>query len=113
MLVRGDGAANRVSVLPSARVIQLRLAVAGGDYREYRAELRADGWADALSVGALRAVAEGRGRQVILNLPARVLSRGDYQLKLIGILESGPGEEVGDYSFRVLEGAHTQGPSNR
>jgi hypothetical protein len=38
-----------------------------------------------------------------LDVPAKLLSPGDYQLKLSGSRASGDSEELGRYNFRVVK----------
>ena len=44
-----------------------------------------------------------RHRVVPVIIPGRNLSAGDYQVRLIGVLDSGEDQFIDDYSFRVTE----------
>ena len=46
---------------------------------------------------------KGNNEMVVLTLPAKLLSRGDYILKLSGMTTSGNLEDASKYYFRVLE----------
>jgi hypothetical protein len=48
----------------------------------------------------LRASAVGSIQAVIVDVPAKVLSKGDFELSLGGSTPAGTTEEVGDYYFQ-------------
>jgi hypothetical protein len=82
-----------------ALIVQLRLELPGNDYTFYRAVLQdADGneiWA------ASRLRAQPRKAEIVVPVPATLLTRGDYQLKLSGMSEGREPEAVEAYAFRV------------
>ncbi|HJU54259.1 MAG TPA: hypothetical protein VJ715_06800, partial [Pyrinomonadaceae bacterium] len=100
--VRGSGETNTIRLSPGVRVIQLRLDLAAQEYQSYRAVLKSiEGQKELLSRKMLRA-RNSRGRiTVSMNLPAQLLSRGDYQIELGGETPAGEYEEVDTYYFRV------------
>lgn len=103
VFVRSVSTARVVSPPASAAVVELRLALAGGGYETYRAVIQKLDDPARFAVPNLRAsVAEGR-MAIHLKVPARLLTRGDYQLSLSGVSADGKAEEVGEYNFQVPE----------
>ena len=47
--------------------------------------------------------AKGEQRIVPFTVTGEMLSPGDYQVKLSGVLDSGADEFIDNYSFRVIE----------
>lgn len=98
--VRESGEMKKVSVPPSAREVRIQLDLATADYRRYRAVLLTVEGREVLPFQGLRA---GRGRFVQLNIPAKFLTPGDYQIRLSGVNPSGEADEIDSYYFRVLK----------
>jgi hypothetical protein len=98
-LLRGGGSLPRVRVPADAVVVRLLLELSGDDYPLYRAALHdAEGnelWA------ASRLKAEPGRAAVVVVVPSPYLPRGDYQLKLSGLIQGVP-EALGTYAFRVI-----------
>jgi anti-sigma factor RsiW len=92
-------------VLPkSARRARLQIGISPGDeYKSFRAELRAQGGKQVWTQDNLFARRARAGRAIILNLPASVLSAGEYELALKGVNDRGAVEDVGYYYFSVLK----------
>lgn len=100
-LTRGDSAATFV-LKPGIETVRLQAKVAHGSYKTYRAELQS---ADGDHIQSFMVVKPRRtaNRDVLLlNVPAKLLSRSDYILKLSVIGESGRLEEAGFFSFRIV-----------
>lgn len=98
--LRAGGVTRRVTV-PAGAVVRLRLELAGDDYALYRAALLDAEGDEVWAASKLKAEAEAGRAAVVLVLPAGLLPRGDYQLKLSGLAERGALEAVGSYAFRV------------
>lgn len=102
-LARGSNAEARVTISPSVRSVQLRVGVEPqDDYSSFRVELLTQKgqkiWSqDNLSIHTTRA-----GRAILLNLPAKILDAGRYELSLKGTNGSGGSEDIGYYYFEVL-----------
>ena len=102
-LARGSNAEARVTISPSVRSVQLRVGVEPqDDYSSFRVELLTQKgqkiWSqDNLSIHTTRA-----GRAILLNLPAKILDAGRYELSLKGTNGSGGSEDVGYYYFDVV-----------
>jgi hypothetical protein len=56
-----------------------------------------------LTRNGLRARATARGKTLTLDVPARLLKRDDYYLRLSGQNSDRELEAAGAYSFRVIE----------
>lgn len=101
-LVRDSGETKRISILPSTGGVRLRLILNTDATQSYRAELL-DGERLSLVVqDNLKPETEGGEKFVTLDLPAKILKRGDYQVKLGRQLSDGSIEDTGRYSFRVV-----------
>ncbi|HEV7905822.1 MAG TPA: hypothetical protein VGO96_18425 [Pyrinomonadaceae bacterium] len=97
--IRGPGQFKKISLPPETREVRLRLDLATAEYSSYRAVLQNSDGQDLLTERRLPA---GGGKFVQLNVPAKLLKRGDYQVLLSGVNPSGEAEEIDNYYFRVL-----------
>lgn len=99
-----NDAIKKIAVPRGVREIPLQLDLGTGDYRSYRAVLKTfDGQKELLTRKMLRARTRRGQVTVSLSLPARLLSRGDYQIQLIGENPAGDYAEVDKYYFRVAQ----------
>jgi hypothetical protein len=101
--VRDAGEMKRVVIPKGADAVQLRLELAADEYRSYRAALRTDEGREVFTGGQLAAEKAGGVRVVALVVPAKLLTGGDYQVKLSGADADGKLEDVGSYYFRVVQ----------
>lgn len=99
--VRDMGGMNDVVIPPRVKWVQLQLGLGTGDYKRYHAVLQnAEGeeiWSESAPGGRVPGVNE-----VVLALPAGLLSQGTYILKLSGMAASDNFEDVATYQFRVV-----------
>jgi hypothetical protein len=104
-LVRGGGEMKRVKVPSDTTAVRLQVELEPGsnDYQSYRAVLQNGSGQEVSSKSGLRARANARGKTIVLELPARLIRRDDYYLRLSGQASDGEFESVGAYSFRVIE----------
>ena len=100
-VLRSAGSMQRISLPVGAVAVRLRLQLSGDDYALYRAALLDAEGEELWSASKLRSDADGDARAVVAILPATLLSRGDYQVKLLGGAELAGLEPVGTYVFRV------------
>lgn len=96
---RGSGA--KFSTPADASPVVLLLVLQGDEYRSYEVDLQRMGGAQRRTVRNLRAEDTAAGKAVALIVPAKLLPRGSYQLRLTGITAAGGSEEVGEYTFEV------------
>jgi hypothetical protein len=101
-LLRSGGSLTRVVLPADVDVVRLALDLPADEYPLYRAALEdVDGneiWAQS------RLKAETTEGQVVVSVlvPAAALARGDYQMKVSGLTESGDRESLARYTFRAL-----------
>jgi hypothetical protein len=88
-----------IAVPAGAQLVRLQLQLPGDDASPYRAALSDAAGDDIWFQSRLKAESTGGLPTVSVLLPAQLLSRGDYQVKLSGT--SGRGEAVATYTFRV------------
>ncbi|HEX8068908.1 MAG TPA: zf-HC2 domain-containing protein [Pyrinomonadaceae bacterium] len=84
-----------------ATPVQLLLVLPVDEYQSYQAELQRLGTSEWRTVRRLRAENTPAGKAISLIVPARLLPRGDYRLRLSGETPAGAPEEIGEYTFQV------------
>ena len=93
--------AQRVAVPPQGVDIKLELEIKNTRFRNYKSELfRED---KSLQTDKLSMETKGQHHIVPLTITGQMLSPGDYQVKLSGVLDSGQDEFIDNYSFRVTK----------
>jgi anti-sigma factor RsiW len=97
-----SGSVHPKLVLPqSARLVRLQIGIEPGDeHKTYRVELHTQAGQPVWSQDNL---SSRSGRSIVVNLPARLLSTGKYELTLKGITDGGQTEDVGYYYFDVMK----------
>ena len=103
-IARAGAARPKLNLLQSARLVRLQIGIEPGDeYKSFRVELRAQAAQQIWSQGNLTARSMRGGQSVVLNLPAKLLGAGRYELTLEGITDGGEVEPVGYYYFDVVK----------
>lgn len=95
---------NDSSTLPiplPAEFIEVRMIIRQDVTPSYTAELSKSGTAVTFTVTGLQAQSTANGQAVVLRLPSRLLSRGDYKVFLLGVANDGRRTVIGDYRFDV------------
>jgi hypothetical protein len=100
-MVRGAGELKRITLAPDVSTVQLQLELARDEYQSYQVVVQTVEGGEVFAADKLQPVTVARGRAVAFDLPARLLSSGDFQVKLSGLAASGEMENVGKYYFRV------------
>lgn len=100
-LLRSRGSLARVTIPADATLVRLELELAADEYASYRASLRDPDGNELWAVSKLRAEVAGGRAVIVLLVPAAMLDRGDYQLKLGGVTPDGDREALASYPFRV------------
>jgi len=90
-----------ISVPSDVGTLQVQLLLRGDDYTSYDVTLR-DDRAKIWSVDHLRARIEGGSKSITAEIPAKLLTAGDYQIKLAGQPANGVPESVDSYHFRIV-----------
>ena len=101
--VRSGGEMKKVTIPPFASWVQLQLDLGVSDYEKYQVVLQKfEG--EGISTQIMPKIKTGNDAEaVVLALPAKFLPHGDYVLKLSGIPAVGDPENIGSYTFRVLQ----------
>jgi len=92
----------RVNVPPRGVAVKLELELTNPTFRNYKSELFRENKSLQIS-DELTIQAKGEQRVVPFTVTGEILSPGDYQVKLSGVLDSGADEFIDNYSFRVIE----------
>jgi type II secretory pathway pseudopilin PulG len=99
--VRAPGERSGLNVRSTASTIQLKLVLESDDYASYRATLKSPSNDNILTRPGLKSRRSGQSRIIILELPSRNLSPGEYLVSVSGRAPSGTYEPVADYSLRL------------
>ena len=100
-LVRENGEVRRVDAAGGLTLIRLLLEVPSDSHASYTVVLQTAAGEDLVSTGGLKARNDNGAQFVVANVPAKFLTRGDYQLKLLGIDRDGRTTDIGLYPFQV------------
>jgi TolA-binding protein len=103
-LARAGGTRPKLVLPQSSRLVRLQIGIEPGDeYKSFRVELYTQAAQQVWSQDNLSARAVRGGRAVVINLPAKLLGAGQYELALKGITSEGKNEALGYYYFDVLK----------
>ena len=91
-----------VNVPPNGYNLKLELKLPNRGFRNYKSELFHENRSVQTS-GELRIETKDEQYVVPLTITGEMLSPGDYEVKLSGVLDSGADELIEKYSFRVIE----------
>lgn len=92
----------QVIVSPKGARVKLELELKNSTFRNYKSELFREN--ESLQISdELTIEAKGEQRVVPFTVTGEMLSPGDYQVKLSGVLDSGADEFIDNYTFRVIE----------
>jgi septum formation inhibitor MinC len=99
-LSRGSGETQIIKITDTVSVIKLRLQLKRDDeYKSYRAVAKnVDDGSEVFNRSQLKSI----GRAIMIQLPAKSLKSGDYEITLEGIAGDGNAEVIDDYNFRVI-----------
>jgi hypothetical protein len=99
---RAGGDTKRVVVPPKGVDVKLELELANPNFYNYKSQLFRE--SESLVIkDELKMESKGDQHIVPLTITGEILSPGDYQVKLSGVLDSGADEFIDNYSFRVIE----------
>ena len=103
-LSRASNTVPTLKVTPAARTVRLQVGIdPQDDYQHFRVGLQTQAGQQIWSQDNLPARTTRIGRSVALNLPARLLAPGRYELSLKGTTVAGVSEDIGFYYFQVLK----------
>jgi hypothetical protein len=97
-----NATAPQVNVPPKGYNLKLELELANPSFRNYKSELFREN-KPVQTRGELRMETKGEQYFVPLTITGEMLSPGEYEVKLSGVLESGADAFIEKYSFRVIE----------
>ena len=98
---RSEGALPQLAIPDSAQLARIQIQLEPvDDFPQFRVELRTHSGEEVLTRSNLRAQRSRNGRAVVLELPASILSPGDYELTLQGAT-SGETKDIGFFNFSV------------
>lgn len=100
-LTRSSGEPARIQLPPDADALRLRLELPAAEHESYRAALLTAEREEVWAADAPRPAAGGAAT-IDVDIPARVVAPGDYQVKLSGRSAAGELESVDRYTFRVV-----------
>ena len=101
--LRSDNVATqRVKVPPRGQRVRLEMQVSNSNFHKYKSELFREN-NSLQSADELKAEKKGEQHIVPWTIPGEVLSPGDYQVRLKGVLDSSHDEFIDNYSFRVVK----------
>ena len=100
--LRSTGAPHDVDVRPRGVDVRLQLELSRSTFVKYRSQLLRES-EPLQTTDELKAEAKGNQHIVPLTVPKEILSPGNYQVRLSGILDSGQDEFIDNYSFRVIK----------
>ncbi|MGH9872440.1 MAG: anti-sigma factor family protein [Pyrinomonadaceae bacterium] len=99
-LTRDGGEIKKISIPPGTDTVQLQLELPKADYSTYRVEILTSERTSVFVAGGLQPATANKSINV--SLPASLLRRDDYSVKLSGKHADGVYEDVASYVFRVL-----------
>jgi hypothetical protein len=99
-LTRGSGEPARVQIPTDADALRLRLELPAAEHGSYRAALLTDSRTEVWAADELRPAPGASSLDV--DVPAGVVTPGDYQVRVSGRAPGGRLEDVSRYTFRVV-----------
>jgi len=102
-LTRGSGEGKSIRIPPGTDSAQLQLALSSERHQTYRAEVLSSDRTSVLVKEALKPETIAGKKVINVTVPARLLKRDDYRVKLSGSLPNGSYEDIDSYTFRVIE----------
>jgi hypothetical protein len=100
---RGTEGMKKAVIPTGANWVRVELGQVPGDYKRYQAVLQKDSGEEISSQTTPSIKRENGVEDLVLTVPAEFLSRGDYIVKLSGMVASGNFEDVARYEFRVVQ----------
>ncbi|MEJ7625130.1 MAG: hypothetical protein WKF34_14150 [Pyrinomonadaceae bacterium] len=95
--IRGEAAGTRVRIATGTTEVGLQLALESRSYPHYTARVTTVEGKAVFTSGRLKA----NKSSILLRVPVKSLSRGDYIVELAGITAAGTSESVDDYAFTL------------
>jgi hypothetical protein len=101
-LVRDDQEVKAFTIPRAEELGQLRLQIGPADYQLFQAVLLTAEDQELFTLPNLTATNMSGERVVVIYLPAKILTTGDYQLRLSGLTQNNQPVYLGRYNFRIV-----------
>ncbi|MDX6498690.1 MAG: hypothetical protein QOG23_1950 [Blastocatellia bacterium] len=98
---RGASALVQLSPPPNTEVLELKLVLTGEVYRKYSAEIQKPAFAAGFTITDLTIETREGSKAVVLRLPYRFFSEGEFRILLRGLASDDKMEEIGEYVFQA------------
>ena len=98
----GGGGQSKLTIGPGTTTARVQLALEKNDYPTYSAQVKTADGTVVFRKSGLRPHNTGSDPRLLLSVPARSLTPGDYIVHVDGVTTSGQVEGVNDYTFRVV-----------
>ena len=99
---RSGGTTPRVTIPPKGVDVKLELELTNTSFQYYKSQLFRE-TQPLQTRNELKMETKGAQHIIPLTIAGAILSPGDYQVRLSGVLDSGEEEFIDNYSFRVTE----------
>ena len=101
-LTRAESEGTRFQIPPSVSTLQLQLVIPSAEYQSYRAELLTSERVSVWMSDGIHPDSASGNKSISLLVPARLVKRDDYTVKLSGRRDGSVYEDVATYVFRVV-----------
>jgi hypothetical protein len=101
--IREDGETKSIAIAPDTESVQLNLELPANEYQAYKAELLTSERQSLRVSEDLRPESVGGKKLINFTIPAELLRRDDYRVRLSGRSAAGGYEPLSSYTFRVTD----------
>jgi len=101
-ITRSSNEIPTITLTSNASRVRFSLALLDDNFNVYRVSLMNADSREIWTENKVSATAARDGKTIVLNVPAEVLSSGDFSFSLMGIPDSGTPESVARYYFRAV-----------
>jgi hypothetical protein len=90
-----------ITISARTQLVQFSVILLDDNYQAYRVALQDDGGQELWTRDRLPATTTADGKAVVLTLPADRLATGDYSIRLSGLSDSNPPQNIASYHFHA------------
>jgi hypothetical protein len=101
-LLRGNERSRGYLIAPGADIVQLRFSVPQDSVESYRVRKETDGGETIFELPHVSPVYADGEKQVLLDLPSRIIEPGNHYFRLSGNSASGEVREIGVYYLKIV-----------
>jgi hypothetical protein len=102
---RSEGNVTAATITPNTHLVRFSLSLPDSNVSTYRVVLADDGDEEILRVDKVTATATSQGKVLVLTVSPDDLRDGDYNLKVMSVVDPASPEVVASYSFRSMHTA--------